>query len=480
VTSSPLDQDHTSALTAPPPGCPAHGLGSAGIHRLYGPDAESDRMALYAQLRNEHGGVAPVLIPGDLRVWLVLGYRENLDVLRNPSRFSSDPIYFGEKIGPDHPLAPLTARQPLINFADGQEHQRLRAAVADSLARFNGRGIRHHAVRAAGRLIDDFAPAGRADLVGQFAELLPMVVMTQLLGMPEEPAPRLAQACRDLMQGTETAVASNNYILQVLTDLVERKKALPGHDLASWLIQHDARLEDREVVEHLRQVLVASNETTVNLIAETLRVVLTDDRFRAQLAGGSMTLPDALEDVLWNFPPLAVLPARYATGDTVLAEKTIKQGDMVLLGLAAGNVDPEIRQDLATSMQGNRSHLAFSSGPHECPGQNIGRAIAETAIDVLLVRLTGLHLLVPDNEMSRTPTWTSSHLDSLPVEFIAHRPKPQVAEDEMPGAASVPQPAAVPVPPVAGPPVPAGQSAPAAPGQAPQRTSWWRRLLGRG
>ena len=468
MTSSPPAHDHTLAVATPPPGCPAHGSGNE-VHRLYGPDAEADRMALYTQLRDEHGAVAPVLIPGDLQAWLVLGYRENLDVLRNPSRFSSDPIHFGQKIAPDHPLAPLTARQSLINFSDGEEHQRLRVAVADSLARFNGRGIRQHAVRATGKLIDDFAPAGRADLVDRFAERLPMLVMTQLLGLAEELAPRMAEACRDLMQGTATAVASNNYIIQVLQELVDRKKAAPGHDLASWLIQHDAALEDREVVEHLRHVLVASNETTVNLIAETLRVVLTDDRFRAQLAGGSMTLPDALEDVLWRNPPLSVLPARYATGDTVLAEREIKKGDMVLLGLAAGNADPQIRADLDASMQGNRSHLAFSSGPHECPGQNIGRAIAETGIDVLLARLPGLHLAVVVDDLSRTPTWTSSHLDTLPVEFTPHKAQPMpAAEPAQPVVVPGSAPAAVQVPP----PVPA------APVQQPRR-SWWRRLMSR-
>jgi cytochrome P450 len=224
------------------------------------------------------------------------------------------------------------------------------------------------------------------------------------------------------------------------------------------------------VVQHLRQLLVSANETTVNLIADTLRVVLTHDRFRAQLAGGSMTLPDALDDVLWNNPPLRVLPARYAIGDTTLGGHQIRKGDMVLNGLAAGNEDPSIRPDLTVSMQGNRSHLSFSGGPHECPGQNIGRAIAESSIDVLLGRLPDLHIAVTEDELTRSPTWMSSHLDTLPVEFAPRRAEGQpVTAAPLPNA--VPERAAVPDLPSQPPAFPAAPQ--------PQRVSWWRRLLSR-
>ncbi len=472
MSSPSTDPLVSAAKTAPPPGCPAHGLGKDGIRRLYGPDAEGNPLALYAQLRQEHGAVARVLVPGDVEAWLVLGHSENLEVLRSPTRFSSDPVHFAHPVQADHPLAPLTFRQPLINFADGEEHMRLRRAVTESLARVSARGVRQHVTRAANSLIDKFATAGHADLVPDFAENLPMLVMTHLLGMADVSAAKIAKACRDLVQGTETAVASNAFLLETLRDLVDRKKQAPGHDVTSWLIEHESDLEHREVVEHLRQILVASNETTVNLIADALRVMLTHDSFRARLSGGSMTLPDALADVLWNNAPLRVLPARYAVGDTTLGGQEIRKGDMVLNGLAAGNVDPGIRPDLSVSMQGNRSHLSFSSGPHECPGQSIGLAIAEVAIDVLLGRLPDMQIAALEEELSRTPTWTSSHLDTLPVRFT-----PRSVERKAPAA---PMPAAEPIATASGIPAESGTpSAPPAAVPAPAPTSWWRRLLGR-
>ena len=122
---------------------------------------------------------------------------------------------------------------------------------------------------------------------------------------------------------------------------------------------------------------------------------------------------------MWNTPPLAVLPGRFATADCELGGHHIKEGDLLVLGLAAGNVDPEIRPDTASPCTGNQSHLAFSGGPHECPGQNIGQAIIETAVDVLLHRLPGLRLAVAPEELTSTASTWEARLDRLPVEFAA-------------------------------------------------------------
>ncbi len=348
--------------------------------------------------------MAPVLVHGDLPAWLVLGHRENLEVARTSTLYSRDSRRWRDmaegNVPPEHPLTPLTAWQPLCVFADGTEHERLRRAVTDSLSRFEARGIRRYVTRFSHHLIDGFVSTGRADLVDQFAAQLPLRVVTQLFGMPEDYGPQLVDAARDMLGGTETAVASNDYITETLQQLVERKRATPGHDVASKLIEHPAGLSDEEVREHLRVVLVSANEPTVNLIANTLRVVLTDRRFRANLAGGHMTLPDALEQVLWDDPPMTTNLGRWATGDVELAGKRIREGDMLLLGLAAGNADPAIRPDTTAAVHGNRSHLAFSGGPHECPGQDLGRAIADTGIDILLSRLAEVRLAVPESELS--------------------------------------------------------------------------------
>lgn len=485
MTPDPSDSPVPGRSAAPPSGCPVrHVTLDDGSARMYGPEHQTDPMGMYTRLRAEHGAVAPVLMDGDLPAWLVLGYRENLEVARTPTRFSRDSrywTYFKEgKVPDDYPLLPVIGWQPLCVFADGEEHERLRSAVTESLGRFDRRGVRRHVTRIANQVIDGFCADGEVDLVERFAEHLPLLVATRLFGMPEEHGPQLVEACRDLMRGTETAFASNEFLTETMRQLVARKRAAPGHDFASWLLEHRSALSDDEAVQHLRLGLLAANENTIILIGNALRMMLTDRRFRASLAGGQMTLPDAIEQLLWDEPPLVVCPGRWATTDTELAGQPIKAGDMLLLGLAAGNTDPEIRPDLTAPMHGNRSHLSFSSGPHECPGREIGRAITETAIDTLLMRLPDLHLTVEESELSWVSSWMYRQLVSLPVGFKPRQPESAPAADRAARPASVPA-GRTPAPAAAA--APAGRTAvPAAAAPADTHSRWGsivRRLRGR-
>jgi cytochrome P450 len=362
-----------------------------------------------------------VLLQGDVPAWLVLGHHENMIVARTPSRFSRDSRRWRHwqdgLLPPDSPLAPILTWRPDCLSQDGAEHYRLRSAVTDGLARFNRRGVRRHIQRYANQLIDRFAATGNADLLPQYAQQLPMLLLTHMFGIPEEEGPRLVAASIELAKGTEAAVVHNAYILDTLRRLVERKRIAPGHDLASWLLEHPSQLTDGEVQHHLWLVMLTANETTTNLVANTLRVVLTDPRFRASLSGGLMTVADAVEQVLWDEPPLMACVGGYATADTNLAGQPIKAGDLLLLGLAAGNADPSVRPDPTVSVHDNRSHLAFSRGAHECPGQDIGRSITDIAIDTLLVRLPDVRLAVAESELSWASSTWSRHLNALPVTF---------------------------------------------------------------
>lgn len=481
------DPDHGPAEhQSPPPGCPAHiaPTGPDGTMRLYSESAQTDPMGLYEELRKQYGAVAPVLLPGDISAWLVLGHRENLDVSRRYTQFSRDSrIWHGwesGRIAPDSPLLPMIGWRPDCVSADGIEHQRLRGAVTDSLSRFDQRGIRRHITRFTHRLVDDFCQDGHADVVSQFAEHLPMLVLTHLLGMPDEYGPRLVAASRDLIKGTATALASNEYVLETLRTLVEQKRANPGHDFASALIAHEANLTDDEVQHHLRLVLLAGYETTTNLIVNTIRMVVTDPRFRGSIAGGQLTLSEAVEQMLWDEPPLMVCPGRWATGDAQLAGQEIRAGDMLLLGLAAGNMDPAVRPDPQAPVHHNRSHLAFSGGPHECPGQDVGRAVTETGIDILLARLPDIRLAVPADQLSwRSSPW-SRHLESLPVAFTPAKSKSSsvTATSPLPPQASSAAPAASPAPVTGTParsaelPALAPQPVPVATPSVPKQSRW--------
>ncbi|MEI5007847.1 hypothetical protein RB196_11315 [Streptomyces sp. PmtA] len=142
-----------------------------------------------------------------------------------------------------------------------------------------------------------------------------------------------------------------------------------------------------------------------------------------------------------------MVPTRWAVGDTVLGGKEIRAGDMVMLGLAAGNVDPAMRPDLDAPVHGNRSHLSFGAGAHECPGQDIGRAIADTGIDLLLSRLPDMMLTIDASELQVVGNWMSRRLISLPVGFTPHRRADHTGETALPGVGAALPPIAMPEPP---------------------------------
>ncbi|MFE6164823.1 cytochrome P450 [Streptomyces sp. NPDC056486] len=475
----------------PPPGCPAHGLGPGGLRRLYGPEADTDLGGLYEKLRAEHGAVAPALLHNDVPIWAVLGHSENLHMIRTPSQYTRDSRQWRAvqdgSMGPEHPLAPVVTWQPMASFVEGDVHQRLRDAVTGAMAGLDHRGIRRYINRYSNLLLNDLCQRGRADLVSEFAEHLPMMVMCHVLGMPEEYNERIVQAARDMLRGTETAIASNAYIMDALMRLVARRRVQAEEDFTSNLIAQPQQLTDEEVGTHLRLVLIASYEATANLIANALRMVLTDPRFRAQLSGGQMTVPEAVEQSLWDEPPFSAMVGYFAKQDTELGGQQIKAGDGLIFGIAPGNVDPVVRPDLAANMQGNRSHLAFGGGPHECPGQDIGRAIAETGVDALLMRFPDVELSVEEHELRWTSSILSGHLVALPVQFAPRPPQDVMARPmaRVPDArgdwqvsSPAPRPAyaatSQPVPQPAGPP-PVPESAPAA--ASVPRQGVWRRLV---
>lgn len=483
----------------PPPGCPAHGLGPGGLRRLYGPEAETDLSGLYEKLRAEHGAVAPALLHNDVPIWAVLGHSENLHMVRTPSQYTRDSRQWRAvqdgTAGPDHPLAPVFTWQPMASFVEGDEHQRLRGAVTGAMGALDHRGMRRYINRYSNLLLNDICQDGKADLVSGFAEHLPMMVMCHVIGMPEEYNERMVQAARDMIRGTETAIASNAYIMEALMRLVARRRVQAEEDFTSNLIAQPAQLTDDEVAAHLRLVLIAAYEATANLIANALRMVLTDPRFRAQLSGGQMTVPEAVEQSLWDEPPFSAMVGYFAKQDTQLGGQQIKAGDGLILGIAPGNVDPVVRPDIAASMQGNRSHLAFSGGPHECPGQDIGRAIADTGVDALLMRFPDVELAIDERELRWTSSILSRHLVELPVQFAPRPPQDVMARPmaRMPStrndwhvSSPGPRPTypATPTPTQAPTPQPVGRPAPPPPAPEPApvvgsvpRQGVWRRLV---
>ena len=144
---------------------------SSAATALHGPEARRDPAGIYPRSRAAHSPVAPIELEGGAAARLVLGYRENMEAARTPNRFTRDARIWREwrqgRIPMDSPLVAILGRRPDCTSQDGVEHQRLRSAVNDCVARVDRHGVRRHIQHYANQLIDAFGKRGRADLVAQ-------------------------------------------------------------------------------------------------------------------------------------------------------------------------------------------------------------------------------------------------------------------------------------------------------------------------
>lgn len=399
----------TSVPPVPPPGCPAH-------EPMYGPEFASDPGAVYRRLRKK-GPTAPVELAPGVRARLVTSYAAALHVLRTPETFAKDPRRWNDladgTVPMDSPVVPMMMYRPNALFTDGEEHRRLRGAITDSLARVEPSMLRGYVERSADTLIDRFAPAGEADLLGEYAQVLPLLVFNHLFGCPADYGVRLVEGMSGIFDGVD-AEKANELLTTTLIELVELKRARPGHDVTSWLLAHPAELADDEMVHSLVVLMGAGTEPQQNLIANGLRLLLSDDRFAGSLSGGSMPVEDALDEVLWTDPPMANYAVHYPKHDVVYEGTLLKAGDPLVISLAAANTDPALSSD---QRAGNRAHLAWSAGPHKCPAQSEARLIAAVAVEKLLDRLPDLELTVPVDELEWRPGPFHRALAALPVTF---------------------------------------------------------------
>ncbi|MGW2332230.1 cytochrome P450 [Streptomyces sp. NPDC001700] len=391
--------------------------GTGAVEPLHTPEFAKDPSAVYRRLRETYGPLAPVELDPGVTATLCVGYDTALEILRRTETFSKDPRRWRAKNEgrvPDTSHAGQLIRyRPQPTSVDGEEHRRYRAAIDDSTSRIDPGALRGYVERIADSLIDQFCDAGEADLIAEYCALLPLLVLGELFGCPREIADRLFTGLAHLFDGTDVAEADRT-ITAALQELVALKRARPAADVTSWLIAHPERLADHELVEQLMLLTASGSDPVINLIGNALRVLLTDDRFAGGVSGGSMVVEDALDEVLWTDPPLANLAVHFPRHDVTLAGVRLREGDPVVISFAAANQDALRSSD---RNRGNRGHLAFSAGPHMCPGRSSARLIASVAMEKLLDRLPDLALALPEDQLRWRPGIYQRGLTTLPVTF---------------------------------------------------------------
>jgi cytochrome P450 len=384
---------------------------------------DTDPQAVYRRLRAEWGEVAPVELEPGLNAWLVMGHEELTHVVRQERIFAKSSLHWRDyeegRVKPDSPLGPFMFPRPNAWMADGDEHRRVRAPLDDAVNSLRLRQVNRQVNEVCAALIAGFAGNGRADLLSEYALMIPTVVIGRMLGLDLETARDMHRAQMELFASNESSGSGNQRFEEILMNLVQARKTEPADDMTSVIVHHANLTTDEERLHSMVVLIAAAAECTMAWIGQTLQLMLTDPRFSGRMRGGRLGIDDALDEVLWRDPPIANLPARFALRDTELAGQPIQQGDAIILGFAAANADPRVHSEDEWSEVGNRAHLAWSAGPHVCPAHVPGRIIVRTAVEAALHQLPDLRLTVPVAELGRLESpWTRCPA-TLPVTFTA-------------------------------------------------------------
>ncbi|WP_308290535.1 cytochrome P450 [Streptomyces marispadix] len=398
------------------------------LEQLYGPEFAADPQGVYARLRR-YGPIAPVEISPGITAMLVTDYRAALDLLHDTVTWSKDPRKWQESVPEDSPILPMIGWRPNVMFNDGDVHARYRQAITDGFERIPPHELRTMVVGIADSLIAGFGADGQADLMGQFARLLPLKLFNRLFGLPDSYSDRLISSIAGMMEGDPAeASAANEEFQGYISELISAKKHVRGRDLTSWFLDHPVGLNDEEVTHQMVLTMAAGHEPTCNLIGNALARMLTDDRYYSTLSGGALTPRDAIQDVLLNEPPICNYSAHFPRRDVFFHGTWIRTGQLVMVSYtAAGAAHGRTGEGAGAggsgaSGSGGGAHLAWSAGPHSCPVPRAALLIATTAIERLCAWLSDIELTVPHDRLTYRPGPFHRALTELPARFTPISP----------------------------------------------------------
>ncbi|MEU1101097.1 cytochrome P450 [Streptomyces tibetensis] len=387
----------------------------------------------------ERGPVTPVELPHGVPAWAVSSAPLLKRLLTDP-RVSKDPRrhwqrWIDGEVSPDWPLYTWVAVRNMFT-AYGTEHKRLRTLVSKAFTARRTAALRPRIEEITAALLDRVAKAGAdglaVDLREEFCYPLPIQVIGELLGLPEE----LGAELRVVVDGVfhtsaDAAEVADIYarFYAVLGDLVAAKRAAPGDDLTSALIsaheeESGTRLSEQELLDTLMLMISAGHETTVNLLDNAVHALLGHPAQLGHVREGRASWDAVIEETLRAEAPVASLPLRYAVEDLPLGElggpdgAVIRKGEAILAAYAAAGRDPQQHGPDAAVFdvtRASKDHLAFGYGVHHCLGAPLGRLEARVALPALFERFPGLTLALPADGLAPVDSFISHGHRSLPA-----------------------------------------------------------------
>ena len=364
---------------------------------------------------------APVFHDDDSGSWHVFRYDDVQRVLSEHARFSS-------RMGGDDPSETGQLFASSLITADPPRHRQLRSLVTQAFTPKAVDALAPRISQLTEELLEGIASLGTADLIQELAYPLPVIVISELMGVPADDRDRFKHWSDVVVSQTRSgAVNEDQHLTNVemtgyFLDLIEQRRSRPGNDLISNLLAAEIdgqKLSVAELLGFCSLLLVAGNETTTNLIGNAVlcftEVPGTTERLRQEPS----LLPQAIEEVLRFRSPVQSM-YRVTVADTTLGDVQIPAGAPLVAWIGSANRD-ERQFERPARFDVDRSpnrHLAFGHGIHFCLGAPLARLEARIALEGILSRLPGL-ALAPGSRLERMDSTIVYGLKALPASWQA-------------------------------------------------------------
>ena len=382
----------------------------------------------------EKGPVHEVVWAHGAKVWLVTGYDE-VRALANDPRVSKDGRRMNE----------LFARHSGLEFEPGDDeaagvgfdddlaahmlnsdpprHTRLRALVSKAFTLQRVAKLRPRIEQVVDQLLDTFEDRSEVELVSEFAVRLPITIICELCGMAEADRENFRQWSLKLVgagQDPEEVATASKKMVDYAHALIDGKRAAPGDDLISELVQvtdGTDRLTQGELVSMIFVLAVAGHITTIYSIGNAAANLLTHPDELARLRADPSLMPAAVDELLRFDGPSAVGTFRFTKEAIPVGDTVIPAGEILALSWHSANRDDSHFRDAARLDLTRRpvGSMSFGHGLHYCIGVPLAKMQIEIALSRLIARYPGLRLAVEPEELRRDNSALLRGLLALPV-----------------------------------------------------------------
>ncbi|SFJ64827.1 cytochrome P450 family protein [Thermoflavimicrobium dichotomicum] len=394
----------------------------------FSPDFKEHAYEIYQELR-EKDPVHQITMPNGNIAWIISRYHDAVSLLKD-KRLQKNPrtVFSAEQYQQAFPFPEMRLFIEHMLNSDPPDHTRLRSLVQKAFTPRIIENLRPRIQEIADQLLESVEAQGHMDIIQDYAFPLPIILISELLGIPTEDRNQFRQWSNAVIYAFNQPERLKQVLPEIrafhayLQTFITKRRQNPQDDLTSELIRAETeneKLSEKELYSMLFLLIIAGHETTVNLIGNSVFSLLQHPDQCEKLKKEPAFISLAVEEFLRYMSPVEFATNRWAIEDIQLHGKTIKKQDLVLISIASANRDPAkfTHPEKLDITREKNEHIAFGHGIHFCLGAPLARLEGQIAIQTLLQRIPAFELAVTRQELKWQSTFLMRGLQHLPIRF---------------------------------------------------------------